>query len=372
MMMTKEFAAVFLIFAIACTSEQAETGLQTQYESDLRILEVAGVIGVEMGEAEYVFGAIQAIGHNSSGEVAVLDRISANVRFYSRSGEYLRTVSHRGEGPGELINPLAMCLWPDGRISILDPMRGGFFGFTNEGEYLGVELEISRNAHLNTIAVSDSEFVAVKNRLSFEGDTGSITIFIGLFPVATVPSVTYWEKELPFDLMRVGDQFLDYYLYTSWTADQNNGNVYISLFNETDYEILCFNQSGDLLNTITMDLEPVEKTEAEILGEIDYVTAFITALEGGEPQFNVECTPFPYRLPVSELCVDSQGNIWARRGTTDEPFFDIWTAEGDLVGQAVLNGVGRESRSWNFIMDAGGILAYDENPALFQQIFIIE
>lgn len=172
--------------------------------------------------------------------------------------------------------------------------------------------------------------------------------------------------------MDVGDMFLEYYLYTSWTADQNNGNVYISLFNETDYEIQCFSKSGNLYNTITMDLEPVEKTEAEILGEIDHVIALLTALEGGEPQFNIECDPFPYRLPVAELCVDPEGNVWARRGTTEEPFFDIWTPEGYLVGQAVLNGVGSESRSWNFTIDAGGILAYDENPVLFQRIYIIE
>lgn len=370
--MIRLFAFSLFILVVACAGEQDGTGLQTHIETDLRVLQVAGVIGVEMGESEFVFGQIQAIGHNSSGEVTVLDRISANIRFYSRSGEHLRTVSQRGEGPGELINPIAMCLWPQGRISILDPLRGGFFGFTNSGEYLGVELEISRSTHLNTITVSDSEFVAVKNRLSFEGDAGSITVFIGLFPFASEPSVTYWEKELPFDLRHVGDMFLEYYLYTSWTADQNNGNVYISLFNETDYEIQCFSKSGELFNTISMDLEPVEKTEAEILEEIDHVIALLTALEGGEPQFNIECDPFPYRLPVAELCVDPEGNVWARRGTTVEPFFDIWTPEGDLVGQAVLSGVGSESRSWNFTIDAGGILAYDENPALFQRIYIIE
>ena len=71
-----------------------------------------------------------------------------------------------------------------------------------------------------------SGLCSYKNRLSFEDDTGSITIFIGLFRLATVPSVTYWEKKLPFDLMRMDNQFRGYYLYTSWTADQNNRNVY--------------------------------------------------------------------------------------------------------------------------------------------------
>ena len=158
----------------------------------------------------------------------------------------------------------------------------------------------------------------------------------------------------------------------SWTADPATGNVYICPFSETDYRILCYDSAGTPLGEIVSESPQVAKTEIEIQDERDFVRGWLTALEGGEPQYSVECEPYPYRLPVSDLDVDSQGNIWARRGTEEIPYFDIWTPQGELVGQAVLEGIGPESSTWDFTIDGGGIVAYDQYPQDFQRIFVID
>lgn len=346
---------------------------QSATESVERIcLSVVDTIGVDIGDPDYVLGSVVCMGHTPEGNIAVLDRPSASVKVFSRNGEHLYTAAGAGEGPGELSSPDAMILWPCGDISILDNYRGGYFRYSVTGEYEGPELELHSNVHLDIVAINDSEFVSVKSRFLPDDGVPRIAAFIGRFPFSIEPSTVYWETVLEFDPATFGDELLTYYFYMSWTADPETGNVYVCPFSETEYRIFCYTADGSLFNEITTDSPQVEKSQREIQDEADFVRGWLTAVEGGDPGYNVQCTPFPYRLPVSDLDVDENGNIWARRGTEDVPFFDIWSPAGELVAQAVLEGVGAESRSWNFTIDKGGIAAYDEYPEDYQRIFIIQ
>ena len=345
----------------------------TESSVETRTLRIVDSIGVEMGDSAYVIGSIAAIGHTPSGAIAILDRPSANVKLYDRNGNHISTIGGRGEGPGQLTSPDAMVLWPCGDISILDPYRGGYFRYDSQGNYIGRDLEITRNVHLDIIAMSDSEFVSVKSRfLLNEGETPRISLFIGRFPFSIEPETVYWETVLVYDPATFGDDVLKNYFYMSWTADPETGDVYIFPFNECDYRILRYDSHGALLGEIVSEAPVVEKTQLEIDQERDFIRGWLTALEGGEPQYSVDCEPYPYRLPVSDLDVDAQGNIWARRGTEDIPYFDIWTPEGELIGHAVLEDASPESRNWSFTIDRGGIVAFDQYPEDFQRIFVIE
>jgi len=335
-------------------------------------LSVVDTIGADYGDSAYVLGSVLCMGHTPGGNIAVLDRPSASVKVFTRTGDHVCTIAGRGDGPGELASPDAMVLWPCGDISILDNHRGGYFRYSESGEYLYPELEIYSNVHLDIIAVNDSEFVSVKSRFIEDEAVPQIAAFIGRFPYSIDPSVVYWETVLTFDPATFGDELLTYYFYMSWAADPETGNVYICPFSETDYRIFCYGPEGELFNEITAEAPVIEKSREEIQDETDFVRGWLTALEGGDPDYSVSCDPFPYRLPVSDLDVDGDGNIWARRGTEDVPFFDIWTPQGELVAQAVLQGVGPESRSWNFTIDKGGIAAFDEYPIDYQRIFIIQ
>ncbi len=74
---------------------------------------------------------------------------------------------------------------------------------------------------------------------------------------------------------------------------------------------------------------------------------------------------------IEDMPFGEVANLWARRGTEDQPFFDIWSPDGELLGCTVLEGVGPKSRSWEFEVCDGGILAYDTDPVLFQKVYII-
>jgi len=85
-------------------------------EEDLRI----GSFG---GDLDYVFGQVGTIALNSLGEIFVSDRQAQEVRVFSPSGMYLRTIGRPGSGPGEmslavsdvLISPGDTLLVPDTR-----------------------------------------------------------------------------------------------------------------------------------------------------------------------------------------------------------------------------------------------------------------
>ena len=55
-----------------------------------------------------------------AGEVLILDRIQANVRAFSVTGDYLYTLGGQGEGPGELQVPEALVLSPNGDLLVVD------------------------------------------------------------------------------------------------------------------------------------------------------------------------------------------------------------------------------------------------------------
>jgi len=376
-MKTVSFALVLaVLLAVSCGSEQ-ETGDPGTVDNGLPVCTLAIVdsIGIELGDSTFVFGSIEGLGHSPDGNVVVLDRISADVRVFSRSGEHLLTIAGRGGGPGELRNPLGLQLFPDGRIGVMDPWRTGLHTYSAEGEYLELALSVSSNVHLGPFTVvGDSEFVSAKTEFIFEdGAAPEIAVFVGLFPMTVEPTVTYWREQTELDVTRTGDLAQRYLFYPSWTADPASGRVYVAPFFECDYRILRFEPDGTELPTLELEVDPVPLTTEEMRLEQVFIEERLRALEGGDPDYSVEIIdPWDHRLPVLELDVDGEGLLWARRGTEDDPFFDIWSPDGVLLGQAVLPGLGPRSLSLRFSFDEGGILAYDEDPDLYQQIYIVE
>jgi hypothetical protein len=158
----------------------------------------------------------------------------------------------------------------------------------------------------------------------------------------------------------------------SFAVDTINGIVYTAPFNGEEYLINRYSLEGEYLGCMETDVETVPLTEEEMRVEEEFISQRLSSLEGGDPDYNVHVTdPLTYRLPIAELEIGPAGNLWARRGTEDQPFFDIWSPDGELLGCTVLEGVGPKSRSWEFEVCDGGILAYDTDPVLFQKVYII-
>ncbi len=366
--------AVMFLLALSCGPDNRdENDPQAENELPQTTLVLLDSIGVELGDSCYVFGSIEGLGFTPDGNIAVLDRISADIRIYSPQGVYLRRAGGRGSGPGEMHNPLCLFLFPDGRMGALDPWRNGLQVYSSEVEYEGIGMEVSNNVHLYPEVVSDSSFISLKSEFIFdEGAAPSAAVFIGLFEMSVEPEITYWRVEMELDFSILADLAQKYLLAVSMAVDTNNGIVYIAPNSNTDYRILRFTLDGEQLADLELEVDAIPLTENEIRIEEEFIRMRLTSLEGGEAEYNVQLTdPMTHRLPVTDLEISQDGNLWARRGAENEPFFDIWSPAGELIGSAVLPGAGSRSRTWEFEVCDMGILAYDIDPDLYQKIYLI-
>ncbi|MEX2374383.1 MAG: 6-bladed beta-propeller [Dehalococcoidia bacterium] len=94
---------------------------------------------VRMGSAEgqgaYLFFGVEDARFLPDGGAAVLNRSSKQIRLFDSSGRFVRTLGGRGDGPGELRDPIAIDLlrsdsiavwdWSQGRITVYAWADGG-------------------------------------------------------------------------------------------------------------------------------------------------------------------------------------------------------------------------------------------------------
>ena len=347
-------------------SQPAEAGA----EEDMVELEITATIGVELGDSNYVLGSVQRIDHDAQGNILVLDRSACCVRVYTPDGEFVRQISNQGSGPGELINPLDMAVLQDGRIIVETPWSGGLHGFTSEGEWLGILTPFYNNPPMGTVAADDSAYVASRLEV-IPDESGDIicNAFIGRYELGELPVITYWENSFPFDPNDLTGLLMNSILGNVFTADPN-GNVFIAEQTSDEYLLKGYTAEGELFLEIERDMERVEKTAAEIEDEIIYVEALLESM--GANGVVIEWIPDPFRNMISELEVDGEEKIWVRRGTSDEPVFDVYDYHGNLLFTAYVPEAGTDAAYWNFNIDEHGIIAYSANPELYQQIYVLQ
>ena len=82
------------------------------------------------------FGRIASIAIDRQGRFWVLDGQASELRLFSASGEYVRTVGRPGGGPGEFRRPFRVDEGPDANIWVLDPQNARVSVFDSTGAYL--------------------------------------------------------------------------------------------------------------------------------------------------------------------------------------------------------------------------------------------
>lgn len=90
------------------------------------------------------FGEIGDLGFDADGNLYIFDPQVAEITVVSPDGALLRTFGGRGDGPGEIGQPLAMTVLPDGKVAISDLGKRGLVLFDSNGEWIeNVVLDMS-------------------------------------------------------------------------------------------------------------------------------------------------------------------------------------------------------------------------------------
>lgn len=93
-------------------------------------------IGRAEGAAHEAFGIVAGVAFDAADNLYVLDRQSARVLVYDRTGRFIRQIGSQGQGPGELMVPLALTLAGDGTVIVSDIGRRGYSLFRPDGTFI--------------------------------------------------------------------------------------------------------------------------------------------------------------------------------------------------------------------------------------------
>lgn len=359
-----------MILVIGCGGGEGEEQGSSTGAQETRTLAIVDSIGIEMGDSNYVLGAIEGVAHDDSGNILVLDRSSACIKVYDGEGSFLEQIGRRGSAPGELENPISFAILGDGRICVIDPWRGGFLTYNADHSFQGLRVDYTSNTPALCRGLNDSGFVA--GQVGYENINGVIRAHVRMlrYDLQQEPSHIYMENEFDIDFMDLSTTLEKTLFWGSFTGDRQ-GNVYFALMEPDEYEIVGIREDGTQFMTATHEIEEVLKTEEEKLDEEAWVLA---KLRGWDANWGVEdYQPQLYRNQVRQLGVDGSGRLWALRGTREDPTFDVFDSEtGEFLFTAVLPDMGYGGLFLNFTVDEGGLLAYSENPSDFPRVYMVE
>ncbi|MBN2587796.1 MAG: hypothetical protein JXA64_00045 [Candidatus Fermentibacteraceae bacterium] len=341
-------------------------------DGDLPVIGVRVVdsIGVEIGDSNYVMGAIEDLCYGPDGNIAVLDRARSCVRIYTPRGEFLRRIGCKGSGPGELQDIAFLAISEDGHLyisgegsEILGIHQYDYFS----GEWLGSLSTGSPPTCLE--GVDGSDYVRKDLRVDPSSDELRVILTIARYePGADEPSTVYFEDNFPFDpsnLARVVDLIWEGYDI----AADGGGGVYVAPRSTEEAVVTAYQKDGSVSFSITLDLESVPRTEREMEMERLILRSRAAVMDLDQTQLE----PDPMKPLVRGLEIDGEGNIWVLRGGPATPTFDVFDGSGRPVCTAVVEGEPEDGSTWRFHMDEHGMLAYAGDPACgFQKVYILE
>jgi len=369
------FLSILLSVITGCAETEQELSNAMDLPDTL-YLSATDSIGVEMGDSTLMLGSISGVGFTPGGNVLVADMVSADIREFARDGSYIRTISRKGSGPGELSMPLSMAVTATGRILIADQYAGGIHAFSPEGGWEGLQIDYAGQSTPHEITGTDDEVFAgslISFVQEYEGEQGLFSILrIGRFTTEILPDVVYLEDAMAFDPTDITSLLKQTAMGFAFTADRQ-GNVYIAPTNSEEYRIDCFRPDGELYMTISNEFQRVEKEEWEIELERNWINN--TLQEMGSEGVIFDYQPDIYRsmIAYSGLGVDSLRRIWVRRGTEDSITFDVYDQEGKWILVAVLEEFSPEEIPMMVCrVFEGGILAYSLAPQICQRLYLIE
>ncbi|NLP05314.1 hypothetical protein GX411_05135 [Candidatus Fermentibacteria bacterium] len=361
--------AALALLSAACGSSPAEKpGFDPEWAQGVpvRTLTVTDSIGVELGDSDYVFGQVAGAMWTPDGNIAVIDMKRCAILFYTPDGEHISTLGRRGSGPGEFQIPTSMAWLGDGRLLVTDAMSRTISIFDDSLRFAGSLEGFFPTPPVAITSVDSASFVGLKPEFE-QNEQGMFTGFtLARWSMDSIPAtVTYFADLVPFDPGNLAASFAGNIFSFAAAPD---GTVYRAPMTSEGYTIECYQPDGTLRMTIERDYQPVPKTPEEIEEERAFVQERMEA--SGAPAGMFTWEPEPMKSSIGGLMVDPEGDLWVRRGWTDEVVFDVFDSTGTLLYTARLDRTG-DAEMWQVSCGTGGFLAFDANPESWSRVFIL-
>lgn len=181
----------------------------------LDVKEILTIGGENINDDEYIFSHPKHIVIDQENYIYVADRNSARIRVFDKMGKYIRSISRKGQGPGE--NQEITCMTIDnnnGDLIIVDRMNQRFTRFQNMGDTFQtyrmydqsyIEPYYIHNFSHNTFAL----YYEIRSTEKYSPDSYGKIIHIVTndfqpTSMSIVPANKIWDLSEPFNCFQVG------------------------------------------------------------------------------------------------------------------------------------------------------------------------
>lgn len=229
-------------------------------------------IGDMEGPPEMLFAEVAGVELLDDGTVAVLDREAAEIRQFSPDGSFLRRISRRGSGPGEISGDatVAMVGIGDGRLLVPDAINQTVSIFGRDGglveshrwDILQAYMPEWRAASDTTLTVHLWSAAAPWHVLSHRFVTGALLDTLAVFAVR--PPVGPLDRRFPVwrDMIvwstREPDEVVAGWMSEPWVTLFRQGDPVRRISWDRDEELLTEEQHDILLGIVARNMESSE------------------------------------------------------------------------------------------------------------------
>lgn len=281
-------------------------------------------------QEEEMFSEMTAVEVDNEGNIYILDRKESMIKVFDSKGKYVRTIGKKGQGPGEVNQPVGIRITPNNELLVEDVFNQRLAVFALDGKFLK-NVSTAKALGLAGIAVDSQgniigqQVVPSENKLIRE---------VKKYGSDLNPLFTIVSSDFPNILEGKINIFRFLIFYVVGKED------HIFYGNPEEYEIKIFNSEGKLVKKILKEWDAVKVTkedEEDILARIPDV--------GGGFKDRLE---FPKLFPAYQsFSLDEQERLLVRtfeKGKKkDEYFFDVFDVEGKYIAKILLKG---EPRVW--------------------------
>ena len=287
---------------------------------------------------DVIFGVIIQALVDEEGNVYLLDGQLSEVQVFDADGEFVKTLSREGDGPGEVRQPFDMLWMPDGSLGLVQSFPGKIIQVTLEDTPAGTFQKQGEAGAI--IAVVEAE--GDGGNLVMGGVDVEITqggqlrhMFVSGFDAEGNETAQYVSYDVTWDfadfVLRESEQYL--MLFGRWDVAAD-GSV-ITAVNHEDYELKFHAADGTLQRVVTREHEPLKRDEEGY----EVMRGFLEGMKRMFP-FPVETEYRDMESPVNLLFVHPNGDIWVQpmRGVRGQPegvlaVYDVFSSEGHFLRQ---------------------------------------
>lgn len=324
-------------------------------------------IGVELGDSNYVFGAVIDAVVLTDGRIALLDIFKQKVSVFSHEGEFIGCAGSGGSGPGQFTSPYSIAALSGGGFAVADVQLRKVVFFDSS---LAFSRELGDFTPAGPLRIQGGpEGSIIGSRMNYYFDEEEGTVYsgseYGRWRDSLEPALVYLESYA----LHTSD---DHVFYTF--ASSGDGGFFCAPVSETEYVVTGFDPVGDTLFTTELPWSVTPKTQEELDAARPHMVIPGPGSESTSSELSGNWKPDSLRNAARVLGVDNLGRLWVRsgRGTGPTPCFDLFDCEDGSLLMSIETSLPVSASVWAIRVTESGILGWDHNPSDYPRVYLLE